>query len=505
MSGQDTPKNWFEAAFDQARGAARPALAQMGAYAGRATRWSAARVPGGARVFWTAIGLLLLALLIWAIRPGEQEPRMGRGGFGGPMPVGAVKAASGDIAVTLNALGTVTPLATVTVRPRIGGQILRIDFKEGQMVKAGDILAEIDPRPYKAAYDQALGQLERDRATLANAELDLKRQQDLFAKQATSQQALATQQALVRSTAATVKSDRAAVEASAINLGYTKIRAPIAGRAGLRQVDTGNLVQAGQTDGVVVITQLEPISVMFAVPEDDIGRVMARLRAGATLSVAAYDRGQTAKLADGALATVDNVIDPTTGTVKMRALFDNRDGALFPQQFVNVRLLVDTLKNQTWVPASAIERGAQGAYVYVVQPDSTVAMRAVALGPQDGERVAILKGLNPGERVVTDGADRLSDGLEVTIASGPKTSSAKPPAGAAAASPDPRAQRRAALNRACAADIRKYCPDAEGFERFQCLRQHRDDVGEACKSAMSKARRGGGGRRGGGFFGGRGL
>jgi multidrug efflux system membrane fusion protein len=503
MSGQGTQKNWFEAAFDQAKGAARPALAQMGAYAQRVTRWSAARVPGGSRVFWAAIGLVLLALLIWAIRPGEQAPRMGRGGFGGPMPVGAVKAATGDIHVTLNALGTVTPLATVTVRPQISGQILKMDFEEGQMVKAGDVLAEIDPRPYKAAYDQALGQLERDRATLANAKLDLKRQQDLFAKQATSQQALATQEALVRSSAATVKSDRAAVEAAAINLGYTKIRAPVDGRAGLRQVDVGNLVQAGQTNGVVVITQLEPISVMFALPEDDIGRVMARLRAGATLSVAAFDRGQTAKLADGTLATVDNVIDPSTGTVKMRALFDNRDGALFPQQFVNVRLLIDTMKNQVWTPASAIERGAGGTYVYVVQPDSTVAMRAVTVGPQDGERVAILKGLNPGERVVTDGADRLSDGLEVTIASGPNASSAKPPAGAAAASPDPRAQRRAAVNKACAADIRKFCPGAEGFERFQCLRGHRDELGESCKNAMSQRRRSEG-RRGGGLFGGRG-
>jgi multidrug efflux system membrane fusion protein len=242
---------------------------------------------------------------------------------------------------------------------------------------------------------------------------------------------------------------------------------------------------------VVVVTQLQPISVLFSLPEDNIDQVMARVRSGASLSVDAYDRGQTAKLAGGKLATVDNVIDPTTGTVKMRAMFDNASGELFPQQFVNVRLLVNTLKQQTFVPASAVERGAQGAYVYVVQPGNTVAMRSVTLGPQDGDRVAILKGLNPGENVVTDGADRLRDGLDVTVAHGPKTSTAKAPADADAPA-DARAARRAALNKACGEDIRKYCSAAEGRERFQCMRDHRDDFSDACKAAMSKMRRGGG-------------
>ncbi len=485
MSIQGTDKNWFEATLETAR-------TRAGAYGGRATRWSAAHLPGGVKTMWMIIGLLLLGLLVWAIRPGEQAQRSGRGGLGGPMPVGVASVARGDIAVTLNALGTVTPLATVTVRPQVSGAILRINFTEGQMVKAGDVLAEIDPRPYKAAYDQAVGQLERDKATLANAQVDLKRDQALLAQKAVSNQVYATQAALVRSTAATVKSDQALVESAAINLGYTRITSPVAGRVGLRQVDIGNLVQAGQTTGVVVVTELEPISVLFSLPEDNIDQVMGRVNSGATLGVDAYDRGQSIRIATGKLATVDNVIDPTTGTVKMRAMFDNADGRLFPQQFVNVRLLVNTMKDQVWVPASAIERGAQGAYVYVAQPDNTVAMRGVTLGPQDGDKIAILKGLNQGENVVTDGADRLRDGSEITVAKGPKTSSAKAPAGAAAPAGDARAARRAALNKACGEDFKKYCPTAQGRERFQCMREHRDDLGDACKAAMSKMRRGGG-------------
>jgi membrane fusion protein, multidrug efflux system len=480
-SSHDAPKNWFETTIDGAR-----------AGAGGATRWSAQHVPGGAKVFWTIIGLLLLALVIWAIRPGEQAKTGGRGGLGGPSPVGATLVQKGDIEITLNALGTVTPLATVTVRPQVSGQIVRFNFQEGQMVKAGDVLAEIDPRTYRAAYDQAVGQTERDKATLANAQVDLKRNQALYAEKAVSQQVLATQQALVRSTAATVKSDQAAAESAAINLGYTRVTSPVAGRVGLRQVDVGNLVQAGQTNGIVVVTQEQPISILFALPEDNISDIMTRVKQGATLSVEAYDRGQTIKLATGSLATVDNVIDPTTGTVKMRAMFDNPDGALFPNQFVNVRLLVNTLHNQTWVPASAIERGSQGAFVYVVQTDNTVAMRTVSLGPQDGDKIAITKGLNPGENVVTDGADRLRDGADVTVAKGSKAGTAKPPAEAASGD-NARAQRRAAITKACGEDIKKYCSTAEGPERFQCMREHRDDFSDSCKAAMSKMRRRGGG------------
>ncbi|MEI9928974.1 MAG: MdtA/MuxA family multidrug efflux RND transporter periplasmic adaptor subunit [Rhizomicrobium sp.] len=480
-SSHDTEKGWLGSTLDGAR-----------AGASGATRWSTQHVPGGAKVFWAIIGLVLLALLIVAVRPGEQTKQNGRGGFGGPSPVGASAVQKGDVAITLNALGTVTPLATVTVRPQVNGQINRFNFQEGQMVKAGDVLAEIDPRPYRAAYDQAVGQAERDKATLANAQVDLKRDQALYAQKAVSQQVLATQEALVRSTAATVKADEAAVESAAINLGYTKITSPVAGRVGLRQVDIGNLVQAGQTNGIVVVTQIQPISVLFSLPEDNISDIMARVNQGAILSVEAYDRGQTAKLATGKLSTVDNVIDPTTGTVKMRAMFDNPNGELFPQQFVNVRLLVNTLHDQTWVPASAIERGSQGSYVYVVQPDNTVAMRTVALGPQDGDKVAITKGLNPGESVVTDGADRLRDGAEVIVAKGPKTSAVKPPADAAQGD-DERTKRRAAIAKACGDDIKKYCSTAEGPERFQCMREHRDDFSDTCKAALAKMRRHGGG------------
>lgn len=484
MSSQDTGKTSIENAW-----------AQAGVYTGRATRWGETHLPGGAKTLWGVLGFLLLVLLIWAIRPGLQTQQGGRGASSGPMPVGAAAVAKGNIAITLNALGTVTPLATVTVRPQVSGAITRINFTEGQMVKAGDVLAEIDPRPYKAAYDQAVGQLERDKATLANAQVDLKRQQDLYAAKATSQQALATQAALVRSTAATVKSDQAVVESAAINLGYTKITSPVAGRAGLRQVDLGNLIQAGQATGVVVVTQLQPMSVMFSLPEDNIDQVLSQVQSGATLSVAAYDRGQTVKIATGTLATVDNVIDPTTGTVKMRAMFDNADGKLFPQQFVNVRLLVNTMKDQTWVSASAIERGAQGAYVYVVQPDNTVAMRGVTRGPQDGDKVAILKGLNPGENVVTDGADRLRDGSDVTVAKGPKTSTAKAPAGTAAPAGDARAAHFKALQKVCGDDIKKYCSTSEGFAAMRCLRQNKDNLGAECQSAISKMhRRGGGGQ-----------
>jgi len=483
-SSHNTQKNWFETTLDGAR-----------AGAGGATRWSAAHVPGGAKVFWAIIGLLLLAILIWAIYPAQQtKTGRGFGGQGGPSPVGAQSVAKGDIAITLNALGTVTPLATVTVRPQVSGQIVKFNFQEGQMVKAGEVLAEIDPRTYRAAYDQAKGQLERDKATLANAQVDLKRQQNLYAEKATSQQVLATQQATVRSTAATVKSDQAAVESAAINLGYTRVTSPVVGRVGLRQVDIGNLVQAGQTNGIVVVTQEQPISVMFALPEDNISDIMTRVKQGATLSVEAYDRGQTVKLATGKLATVDNVIDPTTGTVKMRAMFDNPDGALFPNQFVNVRLLVNTLHNQIWVPASAVERGSQGPFVYVIEtdksttpPTNTVAMRGVTLGPQDGDKIAVTKGLNPGENVVTDGADRLRDGSDVTVAKGPKTSTVKPPADAQGAQDGGGfAARRAQMQKMCAADIAKFCSDSEGRARGQCLREHMDDLSDGCKTVMSK-------------------
>lgn len=400
MSSEDTQKS----------------ASQIGGYADNAGRWADTHVPGGKKALWIGLGLVLLALLIWAIRPGANEATgNGRFGAGGPMPVGVATAVSGDINITLNALGTVTPLATVTVRPQVSGNIQSINFQEGQMVKAGDVLAVIDPRPYIATLDQARGTLAKDVATLQNAQTDLKRYAALWAQKAVSQQIYATQVATVRQDEGVITSDKANVESAEINLGYTKITSPVAGRVGLRQVDIGNLVQAGQTNEIVVVTQLQPISVLFTVPEDYIDQIMDRVNAGAKLQVQAYDRSQTKLLATGTLATVDNEIDVTTGTVKLRAMFDNPDTSLFPNQFVNTKLLIDTLHDQVVVPSAAIQRGAEGSFVYAVGADKTVSMRAVTTGPTDGDKVSITKGLNTGETVVVDGADRLRDGSEVTI------------------------------------------------------------------------------------------
>ncbi len=385
-------------------------------YAERARRWSTAHIPGGQRTLWIVLGLLLVVLLVVALRANvSTQSTTSRYGAAGPMPVGVGRVTSGDVNITLDALGTVTPLATVTVHPELTGQLMKIDFQEGQMVKAGDVLAEIDPRPYQAALDQAQGALIRDRSQLVNARVDLKRYQALFAEHAEPQQVLATQAALVVTDEGTVKADEAAIEAAKVNLIYCNIVSPVAGRVGIRQVDVGNLVQSGGASEIVVVTQLQPMSVLFNVPEDSVGDIMGQVGKGATLSVEAYDRAQTTKLATGTLAVVDNEIDPTTGTVKLRAMFDNTHNELFPQQFVNIRLLINTLHNQTTAPVAAIQRGASNSYVYVINRDSTVSMRNVTLGPTDGNKVAIVSGLSPGEKVVVDGADRLRDGAPVLL------------------------------------------------------------------------------------------
>lgn len=399
MSSEDAQKNHF-------------------GYAGTAGRWADAHIPGGQKVLWILLGLLLLFGFLYLLHPNANEGARQRFGLNGPMPVGVAKAVSGDIDITLNALGTVTPLATVTVRPQVSGTIRSINFTEGQMVKAGDVLAIIDPRPYIAALDQARGALAKDVATLQNAQVDLKRYQALWAQKAVSQQTLATQVATVRQDEGIVVSDKANVETAEINLGYTKITSPVAGRVGLRQVDVGNLVEAGQTNEIVVVTQLQPISVLFTVPEDYIDQIMDRVNTGAKLQVQAFDRSQSKLLATGVLATVDNEVDVTTGTVKLRGMFDNPDMSLFPNQFVNTKLLINTLHNQIVVPSAAIQNGAQGAYVWVVGSDKTVSMRTVTPGATDGTKVAIAKGLSAGEIVVIDGADRLRDGSDVCIPAG---------------------------------------------------------------------------------------
>jgi multidrug efflux system membrane fusion protein len=364
-----------------------------------------------------AAAILIVAILVWTIHPTNTAQR-NRNAFQGanqPVPVGVAQATQGPIDVTLNALGTVTPLATVVVKPQVSGPIVKIAFTEGQMVRPGEVLAEIDPKPYQAALDQAKGQLARDQAALANARVDLARYQTLIKENSIAQQQVDTQAALVRQDEAVVKTDQANVEAAQINLNYTSIKSPIAGRLGLRQVDLGNLVTAGQATGIVVVTQLQPISVIFTVPEDNIDTILARMRQGATLPATALDRAQMNTLAKGQLATVDNQVDTSTGTVKLRAIFDNSGNALFPNQFVNIRLLVNTLQNQTIVPTAAIQRGQEGTFVYVVGSDHIAHMRKVALGDTQDDRVAIRMGVSPGETVVTDGADRLREGSHVVL------------------------------------------------------------------------------------------
>jgi membrane fusion protein, multidrug efflux system len=375
----------------------------------------------------------------------------GRGGGGGPNSAVAVTVAtvnSGDIDVRIPALGTITPLATVTVRPQVSGILTKIAFQEGQLVKAGQFLAEIDPRPYEAALEQAKGNLRRDQALLADTRLDLKRFEELIKEDSVAQQQLDTQRSLVDQYGGTLEVDQANVRTAQINLAYTHIGSPVTGRVGLRQVDQGNYVTPGDTNGLVVVTELQPISAIFAVPEDNVNALMQQMQAGATLTADAFDRGNSAKIAEGAVKTVDNQIDTTTGTIKLRALFDNQDGRLFANQFVNIQLVVNVLHDQTIMPGSAVHRGAPdgvvSTFVYLVNTaDSTVAVRPVTLGVIDGERVAVTKGLQPGDVVVTEGGDRLRDGAAVLLpADTPKHPQTAEPQHKRAGGPKGQGQRR---------------------------------------------------------------
>ncbi|HEY2008049.1 MAG TPA: efflux RND transporter periplasmic adaptor subunit [Rhizomicrobium sp.] len=480
-------------------GTAPAAEGPVGGVWGGFKSWSG-RHPRLSRVVWFAVGLALLALLIWAIYPAKNTQRRGLINQGA-QPVGVARAIDGDINVTLNALGTVTPLATATVRPQVGGMLVKLNFTEGQMVKAGDTLAQIDPRPYQALLDQARGTLARDTANLANAKIDMARYVALAKQNAISDQTVATQEALVKSDEGIVVTDQANVETARINLGYTNIVSPVDGRAGIHLVDIGNIVTAGQSSGIVVVTTLQPMSVLFTIPEDNINQIMARLGSGATLPADAYDRAQIVKITSGTLSSVDSAVDPTTGSVKLRALFDNKDNKLFPAQFVNIRLLVDTLHHQTVVPVAAIQRGADGSFVFVVTPEKTVTQRNVTTGVQDGNNIQIVAGIKPGDTVVVDGADRLRDGADVEIPN--QTAKIAAPSGSSAddaARAARRAQMQAQLTKACSDDVKKFCPSAQpGRETRMCLFQNRDSLSDTCNKVFSKMRQGGGGgRRGGG-------
>ena len=367
---------------------------------------------------WLLLALLVgagIGLLVWRADRGEA-PQTGRSRPSGPLPVATALVGTADMPVILDALGTVAPLATVTVRPQISGQLVEVAFKEGQTVKKGDFLAQIDPRPYQVALAQAEGQLAKDRATLRNSEVDLARYRTLLAQNSIARQTVDTQAAQVQQNQGTLAADQAQVDAQKLNLTYARIVSPISGRVGLRRVDPGNYVQTSDANGIVVITQTRPISVIFTLPSDELPAVTRRMRSGATLAVTAFDRTGTIRLATGTLETADNQIDTTTGMIKLRALFDNDDEALFANQFVTVQLLLDTMRDKPVIPVAAVQRGAPGTFVYLVKPDDTVAVQPVKLGPGSGERVAVLDGLQPGQVVVVDGADRLRDGAKVRVA-----------------------------------------------------------------------------------------
>jgi multidrug efflux system membrane fusion protein len=400
------------------------------------------------------IGLAALGALAWYLthRPAEpaaagMAPGAGgpgaRGGFGGGGRGGALTstvavaaAARADVPVLLDSLGTVTPAATVTVRSQVSGVLSKVLFTEGQMVSKGQLLAQIDPRPFELALLQATGARERDEAQLQNAKLTLERYRTLLQQDSIARQDVDTQAALVKQLEGTVMTDRANEGTARLNVEYTRIVAPVAGRVGLRNVDAGNLVSTSDTNGVAVITQLAPIDVLFTIPQDRVQEVLQRLATGA-LPARAFDRTRTTLLDEGQFATLDNQVDTTTGTVKGKARFANAKGLLFPSQFVNLQLQLRTIEGATVVPVSAVRNGAAGDFVYVLNDDRTVSQRNVKRGPATPERVVIANGLQPGERVVTEGADRLKDGASVQlaadIASAPGRGASRPSRGASGA------------------------------------------------------------------------
>lgn len=390
--------------------------------------------PKRRRYAWVWLVLLLLVVLIGyrlyenkqaAAQAAQAKAAAAQRG----VPISTTTATTGSIGVYINALGTVTPVYTATITSRVDGQIVSVDYREGQMVRKGDILIQIDPRPYQALLTQGEGTLAHDEALLAEARIDLNRYQEAFNRNAIAKQQLDDQTQTVKQYEGSVKNDQGTVASATTNLDYATIRAPIDGRVGLRLVDPGNIVTSGSTTPLVVITQLQPITVIFSVAEDYLPQIQKQMRAGHKMSVDALDRDQLTKLASGSLLTLDNQIDTSTGTVKLKAVFENGDVALFPNQFVNAKLLVDTQQNATLVPSAAIQRNAQNAFVYLIKPDNTATIQAVTVGTTDGNTSAV-QGIQPGDVIALTGFDKLQDGAKVTVrndarsgnsASGPPT------------------------------------------------------------------------------------
>lgn len=398
-------------------------------------RESSAAPPARAKSRWW-LWIVILAVVcigIWYYRgthsTSEAGPKAasgapgtgigGAGGAGMTVPVVVATAQKGDLPVYLIGLGTVTAFNTVTVRSRVDGQIVKVNFTEGQFVREGDALIEIDPRPYQVLLEQAEGQLAKDQAQLHDVQVDFERYQLLYSEGVIPKQQVDTQQAQVGQFQGAIKADQATIDNAKLQLVYARITSPISGRAGLRLVDIGNIVHAADTTGLLVITQLQPISVIFTLPQDQLQQVLVKLRGGGQLPVEAYDRDDTTKIADGKLATIDNQIDPTTGTYKLKSIFSNGNDVLFPNQFVNVHMLVDTKHNLVIVPAAAIQRGPQGTYVYVVSGGDTVHIRVVTLAQTTGNNIGINSGLNSGDVVVIDGQDKLQDGSNVVTSASP--------------------------------------------------------------------------------------